>query len=453
MLSESGTHNVRSLQVYEMKRKKENIAKEIVKSLQDKGYIAYYAGGCVRDKLLGIEPSDFDVATNATPEKVQKIFKKTIPVGVKFGVILVLKSGIQTEVATFRSDDIYIDGRRPVDVHFSSAIEDAQRRDFTINGMFYDPIKEKIIDYVGGKKDLKKGIICAIGEPDKRFNEDALRLIRCIRFASRFGFEIEEKTFDSVKRNIKLINKISAERIGDELIKLFTFPNAGRGLELLYESGLLKEILPEVEEMVGVNQPEEFHPEGDVFNHTKIALNLLKNPDAVLAFATLFHDIGKPRTFVVSNRIRFNRHDSVGKELTEKICDRLRFPRDVKKKIVECVDNHMTFMSVKNMRESKIKRLLSRDTFETELELHRIDCLASHGDIENYYFLKKRQEEYAQEEIEPEPLINGHNLIELGYKPGPIFKRILNRICDLQLENKLRTKEEALEYVKKHFTK
>jgi len=434
-----------------MKNKKEKIAEEIVKSLQKKCFIAYFAGGCVRDKLLGIKPSDFDIATNATPEIIQKIFRRTIPVGKKFGVVIVLKNGILTEVATFRSDDVYIDGRRPVGIHFSSPKEDARRRDFTINGMFYDPIKRKIIDYVGGKKDLKKGVVRAIGEPDKRFNEDALRLIRCIRFASRFRFEIEEKTFDSVKRNIKLINKISAERIGDELIKLFTSPNAGRGLELLYKSRLLKEILPEIAEMVGVKQPKQFHPEGDVFNHTVLALNLLNNPDVVLAFAILLHDVGKPKTFSVAERIRFDRHNVVGKELTEKICDRLRFPRDVKRKIVECVDNHMAFMFVKNMRVSKLKRLLSRETFETELELHKIDCLASHADLANYYFLKRKQEEYAQEEIKPESLINGHDLIHLGFKPGPIFKKILDRIRDLQLENKVGSKKEALKYVRKHF--
>ncbi len=436
-----------------MKSRKEKIAREIVESLQKRGYIAYYAGGCVREMLLNEEPCDYDVVTNATPEKIRKIFRHTIPVGAKFGVIIVLKNKIRTEVATFRSDDVYIDGRRPIKVHYSSPSEDAKRRDFTINGMFYDPIKNKTIDYVGGKKDLKKKIIRAIGEPNKRFKEDALRLIRCIRFASLLEYEIEKNTYDSVKRYVHLINKISTERIRDELIKIFTAKNAGKGLELLQKCGLLKEVLPEVEAMVGVNQPEKFHPEGDVFEHTKVALDLLNNPDVVLAFATLLHDVGKPKTFQVTDRIRFNRHDKVGKEMSGKICDRLKFPRDIKRKIVDCIDNHMTFMFVQNMRESKIKRLLSRDTYEAELELHRIDCLASHGDLDNYYFLKKKQKEYSEEEIKPKPLINGNDLIDVGFKPGPLFKKILEQVSDLQLENKIKTKKKALSYVKRKYEK
>jgi poly(A) polymerase len=422
----------------------------IVKRLREAGHVAYFNGGCVRDMVRGVEPEDIDIATSATPEQVQALFAKTVPVGAAFGVVLVLEGEHQFEVATFRSDEAYVDGRRPSAVHFGSPEEDARRRDFTINGLFYDPIADQIIDFVGGRADIERKLVRTIGEPRERFTEDKLRLLRCVRFAANLGYEIEPATFDAVKEMAAEINVVSAERIRDELVKLLTRPNAGRGLELLDASGLLPEILPEIAAMKGVEQPAEFHPEGDVFKHTKLMLDSLPaNPSVVLAFAVLLHDVGKPPTFVrAPDRIRFNEHDRIGAEMTEAILRRLRFSNDEIEKIVLCVREHMKFQFVKEMRPAKLKRLMARETFPDELELHRIDCASSHRNLENYEFLKAKAAEMPPEVLKPQPLLTGHDLLALGLKPGPLVGQILHEVEELQLEERLKTHEEALEFAK-----
>lgn len=421
------------------------IAFEIACTLQAKGHVAYFAGGCVRDFLRGETPKDFDIATSASPDEVERLFPKTVAVGKQFGVILVYREGKTFEVATFRSEGPYVDGRHPSSVRFTSPQEDAQRRDFTVNGLFYDPFEKKVIDYVGAEADIRKRVIQAIGEPEARFQEDKLRLLRAVRFAANLDYSIEEKTWTAVKRLTPKIHEVSAERIRDELIKTFTRPGAGRGLELLLESGLLQEILPEVAVMKGVEQPPEFHPEGDVFTHTQMLMERLENPSAVLAFAALLHDVGKPPTFQVrEGRIRFYEHSRVGAEIAERILRRLRFSNDEIEAIATCVDNHMKFANVKEMRVGKLKRFMSLPTFPTELELHRIDCQASHGLLDNYEFLKRKREEFREEELKPKPLLNGDDLKSLGMKPGPGMKPILEEAYELQLEKRIQTKEEAL---------
>ncbi|HUK82280.1 MAG TPA: CCA tRNA nucleotidyltransferase [Verrucomicrobiae bacterium] len=426
-------------------------ATAIVRRLRDAGRVAYFAGGSVRDLVRGVEPHDIDIATSATPGQVQVLFPKTVPVGAQFGVVLVLENGHQFEVATFRSDEAYSDGRRPDVVRFGSPEADALRRDFTINGLFYDPISEEIIDFVGGRADIERRIVRTIGEPRQRFGEDKLRLLRCIRFASNLGFEIEENTFAAVNEMATQITDVSAERIREELTKIFTRARAGRGLELLDTSGLLQEILPEVAAMKGVEQPSEFHPEGDVFAHTKLMLDTLPpNPSVVLTFAVLLHDVGKPPTFVrATDRIRFNEHDRVGAEMTEKILRRLRFPNEQIEKIVVCVAEHMRFQHVQQMRPAKLKRILARETFPDELELHRLDCESSHRNLENYQFLKAKAVELPPGVVKPRPLLTGHDLLALGLKPGPKVGQILREAEELQLEERLKSKAEALAFAQR----
>ena len=397
-----------------------------------------------------VEPQDVDIATSATPEQVQQLFVKTIPVGAQFGVVLVVEGEHQFEVATFRSDEAYVDGRRPTSVRYGTPEEDAQRRDFTINGLFLDPLTNQVIDFVGGRADIERKIVRTIGVPRNRFAEDKLRMLRCIRFATSLGFEIDGQTFAAVKEMGPQINVVSAERIRDELIKIFTRPNAGRGLQLLDESGLLAQTLPEVVAMKGVEQPPEFHPEGDVFQHTKLMMDMLPpTPSVVLAFAVLLHDAGKPPTFErAPDRIRFNEHDRVGAEIAESILRRLRFPNDEIEKIVLCVAEHMRFQYVREMRPAKLKRILARVTFPDELELHRVDCAASHRNLENYEFLKVKAAELPPEVVKPTPLLTGHDLLALGLKPGPRVGRILREAEELQLEEQLRSREEALAFAR-----
>lgn len=428
---------------------KKETALQIVNTLRGKGFQAYFVGGCVRDLLLKKKPKDFDVATNARPEEVAKIFKKTIPVGAKFGVMLVVLEGEHFEVATFRADKGYQDGRRPTGVRFTDAREDAIRRDFTVNGLFYDPVEKKVLDWVGGQKDLKKKVLRAIGDPVKRFQEDKLRMLRAVRFASVLGFKIEPKTFKAVKKLHKKIHEVSQERVRDELIKMFTGPDPAGALTLLDKSGLLGEVLPEVQKMKGVAQPKAFHPEGDVFVHTRLLLEQLKNAPLVLAFGCLLHDIGKPDTFKRSDRIRFNGHDRVGARITGEVLERLRFPNDAKERIVACVDGHMRFKDVKQMRESTLKKFLQRDNFEIELEQHRIDCLASHGDLSNWRFLKRKIKSLTREEIKPAPLLSGRDVLALGYPEGPLVGKILRAVEEAQLEGELSTKEEAIAWAQK----
>lgn len=422
--------------------------------LQQAGHAAYFAGGCVRDELLGLDPHDYDIATSATPAEVQKIFPKTLAVGAHFGVILVMEHGHAFEVATFRSDHEYLDGRRPEAVTFSTPEEDAERRDFTINGMFHDPVADEIIDFVGGQADLKARVLRAIGDPVARFQEDKLRLLRAVRFAARFECEIDPVTWEAVRAHAADIHAVSAERVRGELVKTLVHPNRLRGFDLLDQSGLLGEILPEVGALKGCEQPPQFHPEGDVFVHTRRMIELLP-PDAsaTLALSVLFHDIGKPPTFryhAHEDRIRFNGHDRVGAEMTERVMERLRFSRAETGRVVEAVRQHMVFKDVRNMRTAKLKRFMAREGFEDELELHRVDCLSSHGALDNYDFLKAKAEEFASEPLIPPPLVTGRDLIALGWKPGPHFGPVLEAAQTAQLEGTITTTEDALEWVKQN---
>jgi poly(A) polymerase len=432
----------------------EATAHDIVRRLRAAGHVAYYAGGSVRDLLRGQDPKDIDVATDARPEAVQKLFPRTYAVGVHFGVIVVLENGFQVEVATFRSDGAYLDGRRPVEVHFANAEADAARRDFTINGMFFDPEAGEVIDFVNGRADLQARLIRAIGDPAQRFAEDRLRILRAVRFATVLGFEIEPSTWDAVVAHASSISEISAERIREELVRIFLSPHRVRGWDLLDSSGLMRAILPEVEAMKGCEQPPQFHPEGDVFKHTRIMLELLPQDASLpLVFSALFHDIGKPPTSSVdeSGRIRFNGHDRIGAEMTETIMQRLRFSRAEIDATVEAVRQHMVFKDVPNMRVARLKRFMARPTFADELELHRVDCESSHGMMDNYDFLRQKREEFANEPIIPPPLVRGDDLLALGLKPGPKIGEILEAVETRQLEGALASREEALEWVKSEF--
>ena len=429
-----------------------NSARSIVQRLQDARFVALYAGGCVRDRLMGAEPHDYDIATDAHPEQVQKIFPRTVAVGAHFGVIVVLQDDAEFQVATFRNDGQYIDGRRPESVRFSTAEEDAQRRDFTINGLFFDPIAGRLIDYVGGQKDLAAKLLRAIGNPYDRFREDRLRMLRAVRFATTLGFDLDGPTWRAVCENAPHIHEVSAERIREELMKILLSPRRVRGFDLLDESGLLREILPEIENLKGCEQPPQFHPEGDVFVHTRIMLKLLPATVSLpLVLSVLFHDIGKPATFAVDpdGRIRFSGHDKLGAEMTEQIMTRLRFPRADIDATVEAVANHMVFKDVQQMRVAKLKRFLARPHIEDELELHRVDCTSSHGLLDNYEFLNAKRTEFASEPLIPPPLITGRDLIALGLPPGPRFSEILESVQSAQLEGQFHTREEALAYVKK----
>jgi poly(A) polymerase len=433
----------------------ESAARSIAHRLREHGHVAYFAGGCVRDLLRGQVPKDFDVATDARPDAVQKMFPRTYAVGAHFGVIVVLEKDFQFEVATFRSDGAYLDGRRPVGVHFANAEEDAARRDFTINGMFFDPEKDEVIDFVGGRADLERKLIRAIGDPAQRFAEDRLRMLRAVRFATTLGFEIDAETWEAVKANAASIKEISAERIREELVRVFLSPNRARGWDLLDASGLLGAVLPEIEAMKGCEQPPQFHPEGDVFKHTRIMLEMLPAEASLpLVFSVLFHDIGKPPTATVDEegRIRFNGHDRIGAEMTEAIMERLRFSRAEIDATVEAVRQHMVFKDVPNMRVAKLKRFMARPTFNEELELHRVDCASSHGMLDNYEFLLKKKEEFANEPIIPPPLVTGDDLIAMGLKPGPRFGEILEAVETQQLEGALKDREEALAWVRAEYS-
>ncbi len=411
----------------------EMTARDVVARLRESGHIAYFAGGCVRDIVRGQIPKDFDIATDARPEVVQQLFSRTHAVGVHFGVILVLENNFQFEVATFRSDDAYIDGRHPSAVHFSSPEEDAKRRDFTINGMFYDPVAEKVIDFVGGCADIAAKLLRAIGDPAQRFAEDHLRMLRAVRLATVLDYKIDKQTWDALLANAASINEISAERIRDELMRIFLSPSRTRGWDLLDSSGLMRAILPEIEAMKGCKQPEQFHPEGDVFEHTRLMLQFLPEKVSVpLVFSVLLHDVAKPRTATVdeTGRIRFSGHDRIGAEMTEKIMRRLRFSGAEIDATVEMVRQHMVFKDVPKMREAKLKRFMARPTFDDELELHRVDCEGSHRMLDNYEFLLRKREEFASEPIIPPPLVRGDDLIALGLKPGPRFGEIIGSLAN-----------------------
>ena len=433
----------------------EKTAREIAARLRENDYIAYFAGGCVRDMVRGLTPKDYDIATDARPEAVQKLFPRTYAVGAHFGVIIVLENGFQFEVATFRSDEGYIDGRHPSAVRFSSPEEDAKRRDFTINGMFYDPVAEEVIDFVGGRADIAAKLVRAIGDPAERLAEDRLRMLRAVRFATVLDYKIDNGTWKALVANAPSINQISAERIRDELVRVLTSPNRVRGWDLLDSSGLMRVILPEIDAMKGCLQPEQFHPEGDVFQHTRLMLQFLPEKVSVpLVFSVVLHDVAKPRTATVdeTGRIRFSGHDRLGAEMTEEIMRRLRFSGAEIEATVEMVRQHMVFKDVPKMRVAKLKRFMARPTFEDELELHRVDCEGSHRMLDNYEFLLRKREEFANEPIIPLPLVRGDDLIALGLKPGPKFGEILEAAETQQLEGKLRTREEALEWVKREYS-
>ena len=425
-------------------------ATSIVRRLRDAGFEAYWAGGCVRDALLGREPSDYDVATNATPDQIEALFPKTIPVGKQFGVILVVESGHEFQVATFRAESNYQDGRRPEQVRFSHAREDAIRRDFTANGLFFDPLTSQLHDWVGGEADLRAKLIRTIGSPDERFGEDHLRLLRAIRFAAQLGFEIEPVTFAAVQKHAEKINLVSAERIRDELNKLFAPPHAARGLTLLHESGLMQHVLPELVPTITCDQSPDHHPEGSVFNHIRLMLEHLPGADAEsLAWTAILHDIAKPLTASRGEDgiIHFYTHEKIGAEMAEQILQRLRFPRRQTDDIVAAVRHHMQFKDAPKMRKATLRRMLLRPTFPLELALHRLDCLGSHRRLDIYEFLEKERAHLNDRPHLLPPLLTGEDLLALGMKSGPAMGTVLHELRDKQLAEELRTRDEALAWV------
>jgi poly(A) polymerase len=433
----------------------------IIRTLRDSGYQAYLVGGCVRDLLLGREPADYDVTTDATPDEVMRIFPETYAVGAQFGVVLVplpkdqvtKEENDAVEVATFRSDIGYSDGRHPDQVRYSKDVrEDVERRDFTINGLLLDPITNEVLDYVGGRDDLKAGVVRTIGDPERRFAEDKLRMLRAVRFAARFDYAIDPKTFAAIQELASQIDQVSRERIREELTKMLTEGHARRAFLLLDESGLLQEVLPEISKMKGVEQPPQFHPEGDVFVHTLLLLDKLPQPcSPTLAWGALLHDVGKPPTFRIAERIRFDGHVDVGVKMGQEILRRFRFSNDESEQILALIDNHMRFADVQRMKESTLKKFIRIPKFEEHLQLHRIDCLSSHGDLTSYNFTQEKIATMPPESVRPQPLITGQDLIEAGYEPGPRFKEILGAIEDGQLEGKLTTRTNALAFVQQQF--
>lgn len=425
------------------------LAADIVGRLRERGYQALLVGGCVRDLLLGREPKDYDVATDALPAQVVEIFPRSGMVGAHFGVVLVRGDSGVVEVATFRSDLDYVDGRRPEGVQFrSSAREDAMRRDFTINGLFLDPVSGETFDYVGGMADLRNGVIRAIGDARVRFQEDHLRLLRAARFAARLGFSIEPETLEAMREMAPAVHRVAPERVREELVRILTEGGARYGFELLDASGLLQEFLPEIASMKGVEQPPEFHPEGDVWTHTLMMLDGLDHPTPALAMGVLLHDVGKPPTFRVAERIRFDGHVEVGVRMAREIMSRLRFSSDDMEQAIALVGNHMKFKDVGRMRESTLKRFLRLPRFDEHLELHRLDCLNSNGNLATWELLRRQFEETPPEVLKPPPLITGHDLIEAGYTPGPRFGEMLAAVEDAQLEGRITTREEALELLR-----
>jgi putative nucleotidyltransferase with HDIG domain len=406
----------------------------------------------VRDLLLGCRPKDFDIATDAPPARILQLFPNAGQVGAHFGVVLVRDSGAQVEVATFRSDHDYNDGRHPASVRFESdPREDVLRRDFTINGLMMDPESGRVLDYVEGQTDLHRRVIRAIGNAEIRFREDHLRLLRAVRFAARLEFAIEPATMAAISLHHALIRSVSAERVREELVHILTDGHARRGFELLDETGLLNDILPEVAAMKGVAQPPEFHPEGDVWVHTLLLLEKLDRASPTLAWGALLHDVGKPGTFRVAERIRFDGHVEEGVRLAREIAGRLRFSRDDGEQVEALIAHHMQFKDVPRMRESTLKRFLRLPNFAEHLELHRLDCLASHRHLENYEFVREKLEEFGQEQLKPKPLVTGSDLIASGYQPGPKFSEMLRAVEDAQLEGSIQTREEGLEMVKRLF--
>lgn len=425
---------------------REQLAVDIVRELRSHGNQGYLVGGCVRDRLLGIAPKDYDVSTDARPEQVLALFPGAQTVGAHFGVVLVTRGdAAQVEVATFRTEGAYSDGRRPDTVRFETdPALDAQRRDFTINGLMEDPLSGEVLDYVGGRRDLECGIIRAIGDPDARFEEDHLRMLRAVRFAARLNFSIEPGTLTAIQRSAYSISKISAERVREELLRILTQGQARRGVELLDECGLLVEVLPEVKAFQGVPQPPEFHPEGDVWQHVLLMLQELHQPSPTLALGVLLHDVGKPPTLRFADRIRFDGHAEIGAEMARRRLSQLRFSAEDTELVTSLVANHMKFKDVQQMRLSTLKRFLRLPHFDEHLELHRLDCLASNGYTDSYEFVRQKLSEFDTAELRPPRLLSGRDLIQAGYAPGPDFGPALNAVETAQLEGEIDTPAEAL---------
>jgi len=430
------------------------LADGICARLRREGFQSFLVGGCVRDLLLRREPADYDVCTDAHPHVVQQLFPNHVGVGAKFGVILVVEDGAQVEVATFRSDIGYSDGRHPDRVAYTgSAEEDVRRRDFTINGLLLNPVNQEVLDYVGGKADLAAGLVRAIGEPRSRFTEDKLRMLRAVRFAARFGYRIEPQTMEAAQALASQISQVSAERIRDELNKLLTEGAARRGMELLQQTGLWTVLLPDVARMEGVQQPPEYHPEGDVWIHTRMMLEMLQSGcSTTLAWGVLLHDVGKPPTFVPASgpgtRIRFDGHAEIGARMAEQICAALRFSNDDLAQVVSLVASHMRFKDVRQMRPATLKRFVRLPRFEEHLELHRLDCLCSHGSLDAYQFVQAFLAQTPPEQVRPPRLVTGEDLKELGLNPGPRFKQILLAVEEAQLDGQLSDRDSALQFVK-----
>ena len=470
-------------------RNSEACAARIVEKLQAAGFSAYLVGGCVRDRLMGIVPKDFDIATSAPPREVARLFARTVAVGAAFGVVRVLEEGGGYDVATFRSDGAYPDGRRPSRVIYSSDPRlDVQRRDFTINGLLYDPSSGQVLDFVGGERDIRYGVIRTIGSAELRFREDKLRLVRAIRFAARFGYELETETLAALRNQAEEVTRVSPERIREELVRMLTEGNAAAGIRGLQEVGLLVHLLPEVADLQGVPQPPEFHPEGDCWVHTLLMLELMDRsganrekelrgvespdlpgdrsvalssvpygkvsisyPSATLAMGVLLHDIGKPSTFERKDRIRFNGHADVGARMALRVCERLRFSRKQQERITALVRDHLKFIHLPRMRASTLKRFLGQQGFEEHLELHRLDCLGSHGNLDNWRLAVETLDRSEPEELHPQPILTGNDLIQMGFTPGPVFREILSSLRDAQLENRVKTRRQAQAWISARF--
>lgn len=424
----------------------------IVKRLRDQGYESYLAGGCVRDMLLGKTPQDYDITTNAKPEEIVKIFPKTVPVGAQFGVILVVVEGHPFEIASFRHDGPYLDGRRPAHVRYGSLQEDIFRRDFTINGMVYDPIAGELIDQVGGRQDLERQLVRAIGSPRSRFEEDRLRMVRAVRFAASLDFAVESETLAAIRELAPTVIQISWERIGEEITRILIEGGAKAGFELLDQTGLLKVLLPEIDAMKGVEQSPDYHPEGDVFTHTMLTLSHLDSPTETLAYGCLLHDVGKPVCIRRDEeRITFYGHTEKGAEMAEEILKRLKRSRTTRERVAYLVRNHLRHLQAPQMRLSTLKRFLGEEGIEELLELTRIDALSANGDLQHYRFCKQKLAELKKEEIHPEPLLRGRDLIAMGFSPGPNFQTILKQVEEGQLGGELSSREEAMDWVNKHY--
>lgn len=433
------------------------LANSICQRLGSKGFQALLVGGCVRDVLLGREPADYDVTTDATPEQVMVLFPESVAVGAQFGVILVPRDGLKVEVATFRSDVSYSDGRHPDNVVYSkSAEQDVERRDFTINGLLMRHDTAEVLDFVDGQADLGAKVIRTIGDASRRFAEDKLRMMRAVRFAARFGFEIEAETFRAIRRHVQGIHQVSPERLREELSKMLTEGAARRAFELLEETWLLAEVLPEIAAMKGVQQPPEYHPEGDVWIHTRLMLEgLLAGVSPTLAWGVLLHDVGKPPTFKpeseTGDRIRFDGHVEVGVRMAEEICRRLRFSNEDTEQILALIENHMKFGAAEGMRASTLKKFVRLERFEEHLALHRLDCLSSHRRLEAYDFVKQFLAETPAEQVRPLRLLTGDDLESMGFHPGPLFREILGALEEGQLEGEIKTRQEAERFVQEKF--